>query len=153
MKTQCPNCKQEYEVDDRFNNQTVKCSMCKQGFIAKPLWGEQGGASSLRKQKDEFSTLNRMMGMGKSTIQGNLASNDFKVPLIVQIIRGIGFFGIIATIIILFSAASELFGGAPQWAIPIVHRAFYVFLATTSAFALASIISYLAKIEHNTRKK
>lgn len=34
MKTQCPNCKKEFESPDEYNNQTVKCPFCKQAFLA-----------------------------------------------------------------------------------------------------------------------
>ena len=33
MLTQCPNCKQNYEIDDEFNGKFVECSSCKHEFV------------------------------------------------------------------------------------------------------------------------
>lgn len=35
MKTQCPNCKQHYEVDDSFLGATVSCETCKKEFVVE----------------------------------------------------------------------------------------------------------------------
>lgn len=34
MKTFCPHCNQEYDIDSSFLNQEVNCGVCKQNFIA-----------------------------------------------------------------------------------------------------------------------
>ena len=42
MKTQCPYCKQHYEVDDNFLGATVSCEVCKKDFVVGKLEEELG---------------------------------------------------------------------------------------------------------------
>lgn len=35
MKTECPHCKQHYEVDDNYLGSVVTCESCKQDFVVE----------------------------------------------------------------------------------------------------------------------
>ena len=37
MKTECPSCKQHYEVDESYIGSMIECSICKRLFCASPL--------------------------------------------------------------------------------------------------------------------
>lgn len=37
MKTQCPHCNQEYDVDDQNNGEIVTCEACSQEFVIEPI--------------------------------------------------------------------------------------------------------------------
>lgn len=41
MKTECPFCKQHYEVEDQFFNQMVKCTECGKTFQIQPIDNQQ----------------------------------------------------------------------------------------------------------------
>ena len=36
MKTECPHCKQHYEIDEQYNDQVVECTTCKNEFYVEP---------------------------------------------------------------------------------------------------------------------
>ena len=36
MKTECPHCKQHYEIDEQYNGQVVECTTCKNEFYVEP---------------------------------------------------------------------------------------------------------------------
>ncbi len=36
MKTECPHCKQHYEIEDQYNGQIVECTTCQKEFCVEP---------------------------------------------------------------------------------------------------------------------
>ncbi|MBR2440817.1 MAG: hypothetical protein IKB25_11515 [Lentisphaeria bacterium] len=36
MKTECPHCKQHYEIDKQYNGQVIECTTCKNEFYVEP---------------------------------------------------------------------------------------------------------------------
>ena len=126
MKTQCPRCRQTYEVEDKYEGQILTCSTCKDDFRAERL----GGRTGLHKD-------------------GPVNIPEFKVPVTVKILRGIAlFFFIMGTLAAALMVYAKIAGksGVAELAAGLLST----YLTALAVYVCAQVVRFLAEIAHNT---
>lgn len=126
MKTQCPRCRQTYEVEDKYEGQILTCSTCKEDFMVERL----GGRTVLHKD-----------------VPVNIP--EFKVPVTVKILRGIAlFFFIMGTLAAALMIYAKIAGGSGVG--QLAAGLLTMYLSALSVYVCAQVVRFLAEIAHNT---
>jgi hypothetical protein len=126
MKTQCPRCRQMYEVEDKYEGQVLTCSTCKEDFMVE----KQGSRTVLHKD-----------------VPANIP--EFKVPVTVKILRGIAlFFFVIGTLAAALMVYAKIAGkaGVVELAVGLLST----YLTALAVYVCAQVVRFLAEIAHNT---
>ena len=143
MKTQCPHCRQHYEIDDQYNGQIIECQKCGQNFIPESL------------QKVELSTSVHNLNLSKpcmKTIKKEEKSlQSFKVPVIVYFLRITGILALVVCGLQLLCILACIITATFESMVNFYPTFIGSILISLFIFGLAKIILLLAKVEYNTR--
>ena len=160
MKTQCPRCRQMYEVEDKYEGQILTCSTCKDDFMVERLGSRitspQHTMKPVESRLNENHSPHRFRDFiiaicwgAKSDIPG------FKEPITVKILRVVSlFFVVVGTwdfisrfIVVWLKYGSE-FGLSARY--ERLVEIFILYLVALACCACAQVVRFLAEIAHNT---
>lgn len=126
MKTQCPRCRQMYEVEDKYEGHILTCSTCKEDFMVE----KRGSRTVLHKDVSNIP--------------------EFKVPMTVKLLRGIALFffiaGTLAAALMIYSKIAGKSGVAE-----LAAGFLSTYLSALAVYVCAQVVRFLAEIAHNTR--
>jgi predicted Zn finger-like uncharacterized protein len=138
MKTTCPSCQQQYEVDPSFNNQEVNCEKCGNGFIVTEFAENKNNGETQKKQ----------------TIKEPAAKDKYNTPILTQIFRYFAYVSLLGvavpTILLLNGLNSRSL--SPMQIIIILVSFFSTIFVCLFWLGFSELVDYIAKTAYYTEK-